>query len=658
MTTAPPTTPCPYSDTFTGSDYSYPSATWTLAKSGKGNYPYIYNNKLRVSNATKKGESIAELIQTHSGDFDVRVKIWKSSGSSSANVRWQLRARIDSQHLMAVAMGQQGGLNRWYAGYKDGSAVMHWDYELVRTNTFGWLRLVRLGGIFYAYITDGTSTTWQTVCPGYSLGIGDVTFNLRQDVDNNYACVGDFDDFIEEICFTTPPTTLPSTTEAPTTIAPTTLAPTTISPSTLAPSTLAPTTGAPSSTSPPTTLEPTTLLPTTPEPTIPPTTPGQTTLAPSTKPPTSPAPTTLEPSTLAPTTLAATTLASSTLAPTTQEPSTQAPTTLAPSTLAPSTLAATTAEPTTVAPSTLAPTTLSPITFGPYTDYDSNFVTNPALNVRFIINAGELSVSGNLIQVKMAYYDSTWAFDRCFIGHQAAVGDLYDFDGGQKEVTFDGGSHGATVGVGGKVSDTIFFQLDETKNLILSFYFSNYAAIPKKLGTTGYDMWHKIGSDEAQKTDVTGYTRALDYYLRKFIEYISAETALTTPAPTTIIPTTVGATTAPPTTSPPKIVQDVIVDWFGLVPTSLVPTTPLGTIAPTTPEPGFTIAPTTPAPPTTLLPTTLAPTTVVPTTEGPYACTHTEYSLIDESSVTGLITDEVELYSLIADEITVLSRIC
>lgn len=299
--------------------------------------------------------------------------------------------------------------------------------------------------------------------------------------------------------------------------------------------------------------------------------------------------TTVVPTTIAPTTIAPT------AAPTTLSPTSLAPTTLLP-TLAPTTIAPTLA-PTSLAPTSLTPTTEPPEVFGPFDDYDDDGHFDINTNVRFIIPSSELKKSGNLITVKLAYKSNNWSFSSLYIGHQAASGDLYDFDGGQRRVRF-GGLNSGTVGPGGLTSDTLFFNLDKNKNLILAFYFSapqDY--VPVKTTSTGYDLYYKVGVDESAITNVSDYIRDAEYYLRRFVSLITAYRAATTPAPTTAVPTPAPTSLAPTTLEP-----------------TVAPTTVAPTLAPTTLQP--TEAPTTLAP-TTLRPTTIAPTTIVVTTFGP-----------------------------------------
>lgn len=143
-------------------------------------------------------------------------------------------------------------------------------------------------------------------------------------------------------------------------------------------------------------------------------------------------------------------------------------------------------------------------------------------NVRFIIPSSELKKAGNLIQVTLGYKSTDWSFDKLYIGHPAAAGDVYDFDGAQREVTF-GGLSGGTVTIGGLTSDWIPFIVDINDDLIMAFYFGSPSTTPVKLLTSNYDLYTKTGDDEAHVTDVSSYTQETEFYLRRFLKHIRSK---------------------------------------------------------------------------------------------------------------------------------------
>ena len=160
--------------------------------------------------------------------------------------------------------------------------------------------------------------------------------------------------------------------------------------------------------------------------------------------------------------------------------------------------------------------------YGPFPD-DWNAAENWAnVNVRFIIPTAKLKKAGNYVQIGLAYNVDEWIFDHLYIGHPALTGDAYDFDGNQKEVTF-GGVPGGTVSTGGLVSDWVDFNLDNQNPLIMAFYIATASSVPIKVATGGYSLYYKFATDETPVTDVTDYIQPADYYLRRFIDFVSAE---------------------------------------------------------------------------------------------------------------------------------------
>lgn len=158
------------------------------------------------------------------------------------------------------------------------------------------------------------------------------------------------------------------------------------------------------------------------------------------------------------------------------------------------------------------------VVYGPYTNWDSTMEWTTETG-RYIIPATEISASGSKVKVKLGYYASDWAFAKMYIGHQAAAGDVYDFDGSPVQLLFSGNPNG-TVSTGGLISDTATFALDETKALIVSFYISGAAvATPLRSDATGYGIYYKAG-DDAATVDATGYSASGHTGERGFVEQI------------------------------------------------------------------------------------------------------------------------------------------
>jgi hypothetical protein len=166
------------------------------------------------------------------------------------------------------------------------------------------------------------------------------------------------------------------------------------------------------------------------------------------------------------------------------------------------------------------------VVYGTYDSWDDDSSGWDGYTARQVIPASALDYSGDTIRVSMAYYNADWAFAKCYIGHQADSGDDYDFDGNQVQLLFST-NPGATVSSGGLTSDEIAFELDSTKNLIVSFYFDDAAkdTIPINDEQTGYAVPYKSGVDDAATTDATGYTNVAGR--QALIEKIEAEAVRT-----------------------------------------------------------------------------------------------------------------------------------
>ena len=131
---------------------------------------------------------------------------------------------------------------------------------------------------------------------------------------------------------------------------------------------------------------------------------------------------------------------------------------------------------------------------------------------RQLIDSGQLTQNASTLTVG---FDATQAteslrIDNAYIGHQAASGDAYDFDGSQVRITFNTGSNGFVISSGATItSDIITFSLDSTKNLIVSFDWTNNSdnAGSQISGATGFTLYTGTGkAPDASTTDATGYT--------------------------------------------------------------------------------------------------------------------------------------------------------
>lgn len=143
------------------------------------------------------------------------------------------------------------------------------------------------------------------------------------------------------------------------------------------------------------------------------------------------------------------------------------------------------------------------------TSFSTTFSSDSAgwngYNYRNIVAAASLSQSGSKVRLTLeAGAGGATVIDGCYIGHAAAVGDAYDFDGGQMQVTV-GGNAAFTIAAGASVvTDEIAFALDETKNLILAMHFNGVTTLRgAALGSSGY---YKSAANETATANVTGYS--------------------------------------------------------------------------------------------------------------------------------------------------------
>lgn len=131
-------------------------------------------------------------------------------------------------------------------------------------------------------------------------------------------------------------------------------------------------------------------------------------------------------------------------------------------------------------------------------------------NIRMVLPASAISVSGSSIRLFLASYKNPGTVSGCSIGERS--GSSEDFASAPTRVTFDGGSNGCTIpDSGGKYSDWINFSIDETKDYLVHLYYT-YSA--ENRGVTlvtlsGTRRYYKAGSapgDETMTQDVSGYT--------------------------------------------------------------------------------------------------------------------------------------------------------
>lgn len=146
------------------------------------------------------------------------------------------------------------------------------------------------------------------------------------------------------------------------------------------------------------------------------------------------------------------------------------------------------------------------------TTYSRAFTSNQSglggTNLRCVIGSSDLAFSGsNKVRVTLvAATAAGFVLDAAAIGHGAASGDTYDFDGAQIALTFAGGNAGVTCSANSSVlSDEMTFALNNTKNFVVAAHFSSGSTrIVSAAGTT--DSWQKTAASEVLTSDVTGYS--------------------------------------------------------------------------------------------------------------------------------------------------------
>lgn len=129
--------------------------------------------------------------------------------------------------------------------------------------------------------------------------------------------------------------------------------------------------------------------------------------------------------------------------------------------------------------------------------------------VRTRIKAGQISSSGSKIRLNFQI-SGAGVLQKMYVGYPAATGDAYDFVAAPTQVTFDGGSPSRTFSAAGSVaSDIMNFALDNTKDLLVSWYVTG-SGNAINASSTNVDSYHKSG-DDAASVDATGYTASANY---------------------------------------------------------------------------------------------------------------------------------------------------
>ena len=111
---------------------------------------------------------------------------------------------------------------------------------------------------------------------------------------------------------------------------------------------------------------------------------------------------------------------------------------------------------------------------------------------RYIIPSAKLIQPAGYIRVFFPHYSTDFYILKLFVGHAAAAGQPYDFDGNQVQLFFSGNPD-VTVTSGGVWSDPVEINIDISKNLILSYYGTVTQKIPANVPDTDYFLYYVAG---------------------------------------------------------------------------------------------------------------------------------------------------------------------
>lgn len=93
-----------------------------------------------------------------------------------------------------------------------------------------------------------------------------------------------------------------------------------------------------------------------------------------------------------------------------------------------------------------------------------------------------------------------------YVGHKAAAGDPYDFDGSQVQLLVSASGSFAVGTSASVLTDEANFSFDKSKDLVVAIFFSGASSISTVTGLgTNYHEYYKAAND-ASTTDASGYT--------------------------------------------------------------------------------------------------------------------------------------------------------
>lgn len=103
------------------------------------------------------------------------------------------------------------------------------------------------------------------------------------------------------------------------------------------------------------------------------------------------------------------------------------------------------------------------------------------------------------------------------IGHAAAAGDAYDFDGTQQPI-LRGGTFPQTIANTSFVCDEITYSYDPSKALLLALSFDTTSSLRRSGTITNTSSYQKNASNDANTTDKSGYSAATGMHCFDLIE--------------------------------------------------------------------------------------------------------------------------------------------
>jgi len=153
-------------------------------------------------------------------------------------------------------------------------------------------------------------------------------------------------------------------------------------------------------------------------------------------------------------------------------------------------------------------------------------------SIRQHLPASEISTSVNGSEIRFEVTTRAGVagtFHNLYIGKRAATGNIWDFDGNQVPVTWDGGNtdSGSVPGSSSKWTDWVDFDVDNTQDLILSFEI--IASSGMGISTTGtFEYYSKSVTGETGVTAPSGYAASGAGFLGGFFKMESYQDKLGT----------------------------------------------------------------------------------------------------------------------------------